>query len=84
MFRHPLFLWGLGTIGVLVIACLLVLVMSHSLNTEMSAHGWAAMLAGASASILVGSGLTGLLVWSRRHGYDDAAHKAYYEEEEEE
>ncbi len=44
-----------------------------SFGVELSAHGWGAMLAGTLLSFLLGSVLTAVLVFGRRHGYDEAA-----------
>ncbi len=65
--------------GFLIATVLLVYViglMNEYMGADMSAHGWAALVAGVVASFIVGGGLTGILVWSRRNGYDEAAHEA--------
>lgn len=45
-------------------------------SVEMTTHGWIALMLGMGVSILIGGGLTILLVWSRRNGFDEAAHEA--------
>jgi hypothetical protein len=42
-------------------------------GVEMSGHGYAAMFLGILFTILVGCGLMGLMFYSSRHGYDEAA-----------
>lgn len=46
----------------------------HSIgDTEISGHGWAALLAGVVISLAVGGGLMALVFFSSSHGYDDNA-----------
>jgi hypothetical protein len=40
-------------------------------DTQMSAHGWTAMVLGVVLSLIVGVGLMALVFFSSRHGYDD-------------
>jgi len=40
---------------------------------DMPAWGWAALIAGAGFSLLVGFGLMALMFYSSRHGYDEGA-----------
>jgi O-antigen ligase len=42
-------------------------------GTAMGFHGWMAMTLGIVFTILVGCGLMGLMFYSSRHGYDEAA-----------
>jgi hypothetical protein len=42
-------------------------------GTAMGFHGWLAMILGIVFTIVVGCGLMGLMFYSSRHGYDDAA-----------
>jgi hypothetical protein len=42
-------------------------------GTTMGFHGWLAMILGIVFTIIVGCGLMGLMFYSSRHGYDDAA-----------
>jgi hypothetical protein len=43
---------------------------------EMSSHGWIALGLGMGVSVVLGGGLAVLLIWSRRNGFDEAAHQA--------
>lgn len=45
-------------------------------SLEMTPHGWSALILGMGLSILIGGGLAVVLVWSRRNGFDEAAHQA--------
>ena len=49
---------------------------------EMSTHGWIALGLGMGVSIVLGGGLTAILILSRRNGYDDAAHQATLDQDE--
>jgi hypothetical protein len=42
-------------------------------GTEMSVHGWIAMILGIVLTMLVGFGLMGLMFYSSRRGYDERA-----------
>lgn len=42
-----------------------------SIETEMSGHGWFAMVLGVVFSLVVGGGLMALVFYSSRRGYDD-------------
>jgi len=44
---------------------------------EMGAHGWVALALGTLLSLIVGGGLSAILVIGRRRGYDEAAHDLY-------
>ncbi|GGE47388.1 hypothetical protein GCM10011367_22720 [Marinicauda pacifica] len=44
---------------------------------EMGAHGWVALALGTLLSLIVGGGLSAILVISRRRGYDEGAHELY-------
>lgn len=48
----------------------------------MPASGWGAMVFGIVFTLVVGIGLMGLLFYSRRHGYDDAADRGRSEPRE--
>lgn len=41
----------------------------------LSPHGWIALGLGISFSIIVGGGLSAILIISRRRGFDEAAHE---------
>jgi heme/copper-type cytochrome/quinol oxidase subunit 2 len=43
-------------------------------GTEISVHGYIAMTLGILFSLVIGVGLMGLVFYSSRRGYDDAAH----------
>ena len=47
-------------------------------DVEMSGHGYAAMAIGIVASLVVGIGLMGLVFYSSRKGYDEAAGEDRY------
>jgi hypothetical protein len=68
----------LGTIIVLVIllgflawALWTMVVLWTSTDVKMSGHGWAALILGVFFTCLVGFGLTGLMFFSNRRGYDE-------------
>ena len=42
-------------------------------GTEMSGHGWLALILGIVFTMLVGFGLMGLMFFSSRYGYDERA-----------
>ena len=42
-------------------------------GTEMSGHGWPALILGIVFTMLVGFGLMGLMFFSSRYGYDERA-----------
>lgn len=44
-------------------------------GTEMSGHGWTALVLGVVFSFIVGCGLMGLVFYSSRKGYDEGAHR---------
>ncbi|MEO1040535.1 MAG: hypothetical protein AAFX09_13430 [Pseudomonadota bacterium] len=44
-------------------------------DTQMSGHGWFALILGAVLSIVVGVVLMGLVFISARRGYDDVDHE---------
>jgi len=68
-------LWAISATFIVCAAGALMLVMAVSsyYKVEMSAHGWGAMIAGTVLSLILGIGLTTLLVWSRRDGFDERA-----------
>jgi hypothetical protein len=43
-------------------------------GTEISVHGYIALTLGILFSLVIGVGLMGLVFYSHRRGYDDAAH----------
>jgi hypothetical protein len=43
----------------------------HSVDVEMSIHGYIAMILGIVFSLVIGCGLMGLMFYSSRHGYDE-------------
>lgn len=49
---------------------------------QMSPHGWAALLVGVGLSVLIGGGLTAILIISRRRGYDESLHEAFLDQDE--
>ena len=48
-------------------------------DISMGRHGWIALGLGIALSVIVGGSLSAILIISRRHGYDEAAHEAYRE-----
>ena len=65
----------IGILVALVVAAGWVGVVGWNLDSEveMSGHGYAAMAIGIVMSLVVGIGLMGLVFYSSRKGYDEAA-----------
>jgi hypothetical protein len=66
----------------LIVVCLVLVVALAAIGVyawvslgdgEMSASGYAALVLGALGTVALAGGLMGLLVYSNRAGYDDAA-----------
>ncbi len=64
-----------------VLACVLYLAFGYVQLPEVSMgmHGWIALGLGIVLSVIVGGGLSAILIISRRRGYDEAAHNVYRE-----
>ncbi|WP_203292944.1 hypothetical protein [Maricaulis parjimensis] len=62
-----------------VLACGLYLGFGYFRLPEVSMglHGWIALGLGTVLSIIVGGGLSAILIISRRRGFDEAAHEVY-------
>ncbi len=75
----PKYLWLYVILGVLVVIALIVYVlqMAGGFDAGMSSHGWGALIAGVTISILLGGGLTAALIWGRRNGYDENVYEMY-------
>ena len=72
-------LFILGGIGTLVATIVWTIRLNFDGGTQMSAHGWAAMIAGILISLIVGGALSFILVWSRRNGFDENAHQVIWQ-----
>ena len=46
-------------------------------NLHMGIHGWIALVLGTVLSLVLGGGLSAVLVISRRRGFDEAAHQVF-------
>ncbi|WP_375284359.1 hypothetical protein [Marinicauda pacifica] len=71
---------GLGLVVTAAIAiCMTFIVFTGRLlpTVEMGAHGWVALVLGTVLSLIVGGGLSAILVISRRRGFDEGAHDLY-------
>jgi len=69
-------LFVIGTVVYLVFG------MGELAAFHMSPHGWAALLVGIALSVLIGGGLTAILIISRRRGYDESLHQAFIDTDE--
>jgi len=67
---------------VIVSVVYLVFGMGELEAFHMSSHGWAALLVGVGLSVLIGGGLTAILIISRRRGYDESLHEAFIDTDE--
>jgi len=63
--------------------CLVFIVfgLANLPDVSMGMHGWIALGVGTAFSVLLGGGLAAILIISRRHGYDEAAHEVFKESE---
>lgn len=73
----------LGVVALALLACVLFLVFGFASLPEvhMGVHGWIALGLGSLVSVVVGGGLAAVLIISRRHGYDEAAHDVFRKSE---
>ena len=73
-------LWLYIGLGLIIVLALLIYVLrlSGAFDGGISGHGWAALIAGTSVSIILGGVLTGTLIWGRRNGYDEGAHEMHW------
>ena len=55
----------------------LLFALRHMPSAELGAHGWVALVLGTLLSLIIGGGLSAILIISRRRGYDEAAHNLY-------
>ncbi len=62
-----------------VLACVIYLAVGYLNLPEISMgrHGWIALGLGIVLSVVVGGGLSAILIISRRRGFDEAAHDMY-------
>lgn len=63
-----------STIFMLALIVISAKVWSYMPEGGMSGHGWAALALGVLLSVIIGGGLSAILIISRRRGYDEAAH----------
>lgn len=71
---------GLAAVVIAAIAiCVAFIVLTGSQlpSVAMGTHGWAALILGVLFSLIVGGGLSAILVIGRRRGFDEGAHDLY-------
>ncbi len=65
-----------GGAALCVATIVMVAIMTSAMGVAMSLHGWIALIIGTIMSFALGLGLTAILVWGRRNGFDEGAHEA--------
>lgn len=67
----------IGVLGGFAIATIVYSVREWNAfsGTQMSGHGWTALVLGVIFSFVVGCGLMWLVFYSSRKGYDEGAHR---------
>ena len=79
MIRTNFLLLCVAAVAVLASLVYLAVGYFNMPDISMGPHGWIALGLGIAFSVVVGGGLSAILIISRRHGYDEAAHEAYRE-----
>jgi hypothetical protein len=83
MSRTTFLLLGVVVLALLASGLYLGFGFANMPQVHMGVHGWIALGLGTVLSIVVGGGLSAILIISRRRGYDEAAHDVFQRSEPE-